>query len=477
MKQTKKTLIIGAALSLLALYCGDPIPVEEMGTAKHAITKAEQVKAEQYAPEQLKNAREALMASHEFVSNEKLKEAKAKAEEAKKLAEEAYSIAIPQLAKDTRAEAVAILEKAETAYAEEFAKESFNSAKELLASGDEKSNVNQHYKAFLDYESAREEATKARNTSEAQAEVMLQEIAAYREKLAEAKQLGAEQSSPDLVSGAETALNSAQENVNGMMLKSGYQFLETAKADINKASEVARKDWAAKKKIEATGAVERAEAQMVQFKNQMESENMKKAMTDSEQAKNTLKNSEEALSAAQEALSKAGAALDNGEYNESYQNSEEAIRLASMVEDQLPQLMVMLSSGGTAGNNTTETTTSTETKTVGEGWKTYTVRLIPERRDCLWRIAEYDNIYGNPRLWQRIYKANKGQIKNPDLIYPGQVFDIPPKEGDVTKPVKQETKTIEKPKVDEDTTKEGMDQNNQPSEEPKGPIENPADNI
>ncbi len=58
-------------------------------------------------------------------------------------------------------------------------------------------------------------------------------------------------------------------------------------------------------------------------------------------------------------------------------------------------------------------------------WKTYKVRLIPEKRDCLWRIAQYDFIYKNPWKWPLIWKANKDQIVDPDLIYPGQVFNIP----------------------------------------------------
>lgn len=45
--------------------------------------------------------------------------------------------------------------------------------------------------------------------------------------------------------------------------------------------------------------------------------------------------------------------------------------------------------------------------------------------ECLWYIAGYDHIYGNPLQWPLIYKANKFKIKNPDLIYPGQVFIIP----------------------------------------------------
>ena len=66
-----------------------------------------------------------------------------------------------------------------------------------------------------------------------------------------------------------------------------------------------------------------------------------------------------------------------------------------------------------------------ESYTAG-GIKThYTVRLITEKRDCLWRIAEYSYIYGNPFYWPMIWKTNKEKILNPDLIFPGQVFAIP----------------------------------------------------
>ncbi len=57
----------------------------------------------------------------------------------------------------------------------------------------------------------------------------------------------------------------------------------------------------------------------------------------------------------------------------------------------------------------------------------YTVRLIPERRDSLWRIAEYDFIYGNPWLWPKIWHRNRKLIQNPDLIYPGWQLYIPPR--------------------------------------------------
>jgi nucleoid-associated protein YgaU len=41
----------------------------------------------------------------------------------------------------------------------------------------------------------------------------------------------------------------------------------------------------------------------------------------------------------------------------------------------------------------------------------------------LWRIARES--YGDGVMYVRVYDANKNQIRDPDLIYPGQVFTVP----------------------------------------------------
>ncbi|HDP90218.1 MAG TPA: LysM peptidoglycan-binding domain-containing protein [Thioalkalivibrio sp.] len=46
------------------------------------------------------------------------------------------------------------------------------------------------------------------------------------------------------------------------------------------------------------------------------------------------------------------------------------------------------------------------------------------RGDNLWNIAGKSSVYGNPYQWPLIYKANSDQIKDADLIYPGQTFSI-----------------------------------------------------
>jgi nucleoid-associated protein YgaU len=47
------------------------------------------------------------------------------------------------------------------------------------------------------------------------------------------------------------------------------------------------------------------------------------------------------------------------------------------------------------------------------------------RGDYLWKIASKPDIYGDAYAWMRIYSSNSDQIKNPDLIFPNQVFSIP----------------------------------------------------
>ncbi|MDH3218383.1 MAG: LysM peptidoglycan-binding domain-containing protein [Gammaproteobacteria bacterium] len=49
--------------------------------------------------------------------------------------------------------------------------------------------------------------------------------------------------------------------------------------------------------------------------------------------------------------------------------------------------------------------------------------------DNLWTIAGQSTIYGDPYMWPLIYKTNSGQIKDADLIFPGQYFYIPKAKG------------------------------------------------
>ncbi len=69
------------------------------------------------------------------------------------------------------------------------------------------------------------------------------------------------------------------------------------------------------------------------------------------------------------------------------------------------------SSAPTTGSQAGSATSTTHQK--------YTVK----KGDSLSKIAK--EVYGDASKWKQIYEANKDQIKNPDLIYPDQVLEIP----------------------------------------------------
>jgi len=50
-------------------------------------------------------------------------------------------------------------------------------------------------------------------------------------------------------------------------------------------------------------------------------------------------------------------------------------------------------------------------------------QVVVQPGNSLWRIAS--RVYGEGTLYTEIYQANAGQIRDPDLIYPGQIFDLP----------------------------------------------------
>lgn len=105
----------------------------------------------------------------------------------------------------------------------------------------------------------------------------------------------------------------------------------------------------------------------------------------------------------------------------------------------------------------------------------YVVKYNPKNRDCLWKIA--DREYKDAKLWPLIYIANKEQIKDPDLIFPGQKFKIPPKpvKGEKVKPVEP---TDSKPATDtKDNTVSPTPTTNSTVTTPSSPDEKPVETL
>ena len=77
-----------------------------------------------------------------------------------------------------------------------------------------------------------------------------------------------------------------------------------------------------------------------------------------------------------------------------------------------------------------EVVESTPTPVAGSDSMNYEV----SRGDNLWDISGKPSVYADPYQWPLIFKANSDQIKDADLIYPGQVLtvDTAPSSSDVS---------------------------------------------
>jgi nucleoid-associated protein YgaU len=72
-------------------------------------------------------------------------------------------------------------------------------------------------------------------------------------------------------------------------------------------------------------------------------------------------------------------------------------------------------------SNVKSGSSSTAPKPAAPAEQIYTVAA----GDSLSKISK--KLYGDANQWKRIFEANRDQIKNPDVIHPGQKLKIPAK--------------------------------------------------
>ncbi len=85
--------------------------------------------------------------------------------------------------------------------------------------------------------------------------------------------------------------------------------------------------------------------------------------------------------------------------------------------DQETKEKIILAAGNVEGIGAVED--NAKSKSGGSEAKMVTV----EKGDTLSAISK--RVYGDPNQYMKIFEANKPMLKDPDLIYPGQVLRIP----------------------------------------------------
>ncbi|MFT5550032.1 MAG: nucleoid-associated protein YgaU [Candidatus Azotimanducaceae bacterium] len=98
-------------------------------------------------------------------------------------------------------------------------------------------------------------------------------------------------------------------------------------------------------------------------------------------------------------------------------NDDRALNLANQAEAAAEKFITEFHDAQAAQSTEVQSSVAVESGSLGS--------YLVETGDNLWNIAGQNSVYGNSYQWPLIYKANVGQIKDADLIFPGQSFDIP----------------------------------------------------
>ncbi len=100
---------------------------------------------------------------------------------------------------------------------------------------------------------------------------------------------------------------------------------------------------------------------------------------------------------------------------------------------------VVIAESVTVAQSGSAVAASSETKSGSAASSGTVTEYTVKKGDSLWFVAKYKDIYDDDFLWPIIYEANKGQIKNPNRIYPGQKLIIP-RDGFSMKDIKKARK-------------------------------------
>lgn len=400
---------LAAILSFITLFllaCQDEIPINELSKAKMAIDKALTVKADEYAPEEFNEANKQIAAAHEMmITQEKPEESVKNADAAYNKAVEAYNKSAVLYAEANMKKAEEAIAAADDAYAEKLSPDNFREAKDLQASASQRYEAKNYEETISLAKASYDKAVKAKEESldnKYQLQVKIDEVSS---RISRIEQYDYEAYAPGQYNLAVENLKKAQEEYNEDRIKDGFQSVAVADKNADEAYKLTMEGVTAAKISEAEEAVKAAE----------NSTGATAASAD--------------MDAAREALANAKLSRDNGNYDDSITYSNEAVRLSNDVIEAGKKAAIVAAGNGTDADKDKDKDGKVTKPADGEVVKEdanyyyYKVKSWAKYGDCLWQIA--DEYYGNPRLWTKIYKANKNKIHNPDLIRPGWILKIP----------------------------------------------------
>ena len=395
-KKTKKTIkqevimklrkLLGILLFVLSFTffaCGDPLPLSDIVAARAAFDATSKVRADKFFPDEHTAISSDFNSLHSMiVEGAKFKRIEDSAKSITQRSNELYIKSLPLAAKESLDSAERLMEESVVVNADVFFREEFSEAQSLLQSATEQYENKVFEQAFENALKAEAQFRTLRMGSIARKGILKDAITEVNNILVEAAEYNSDIYAAEEVELALANLETARECYESLELKRGFAALEAARINADKALLLSFIGTSRDGLETARNAIDRAIA--------------------SPRAAEL----SDGIDAAEELYQSALLAFEDNRFPESIDLSREAYQIAIFV---------------TYGESDHETVVRSQDE--DGNYVTYkVVRRVP-KTDTLWGIA--GRFYNNPRLWPKIFNSNRDIIKNPDLIFPGQVLRIP----------------------------------------------------
>ncbi|OHD05362.1 MAG: hypothetical protein A2086_16825 [Spirochaetes bacterium GWD1_27_9] len=396
----------------------DKISEDEIRDAEEWVDKAQKVGAEKYDPDNFNKAKDLLEdgKNKKDVDPTSGRESLSQSKEYAKLAYEnslkmSEKLGLKNKVINKKSDLDKLFAEAESISADKIYPDDYNKAKTYYSEADEKFNQEEYqdaYNKYSDSETILKDIIAKTKLTKREFE---DKIGYVKKLIGEADKLGAKEFAKDDFDNANTKLEDGVSKYDSLDFSSAKIAIDEAESFALSSIEKTKFGLKEKKRLEALKAIMEA-GRIIEDASNQPTLNEKGEPAEKDIYKLNLDDLDKNLSPSpddeeltnftyKDLLAKAIEYIEKAKQSYKNQDYEQAILYARLAK------------------KIAESYKGTGVKT------TYKVRLIPERRDCLWRIAEYDFIYNNAFLWPRIWKTNKKAILNPDLIFPDQVFLIP----------------------------------------------------
>lgn len=290
--------------------------------------------------------------------------------------------------------------------------------------------------AITKWNEAIQSAEKAKTLSLSQADQLASSFQDLDADLASAREYSTNDSQLAEIVKFREIIVQATELVQSGKIKEGFLLVEKVRSDSSKLVQEAVAPRVQNEIEISTQKLQSAESYFQKVNSQIEDESFQEEY----------KNAMDSLGGAKEALNFAKELAKEERFSDSLRHAEEAGRLAYMAEElsiELGKKQPSLPTKKAVKEEVKKEERVTEIdidhpmledgideKTESEKEisqpippkKTYKVSK-KRPRETLSRIAKSQ--YGKSSYWKKIYKANKNKIKNPNLIYPRQIFILP----------------------------------------------------